>query len=878
MAEKDAKPSESDPIRRSDTPTTILMMGAALAAIAGFGMLFSLWWRTEVDDSSEVLRIASQEFVRGRPIVAGELAETVEFEEQPDVLDGEITEADLAAEESQAERPEVTAAKAARKDREERIRLRDFLVGAGKVARAKEADDIRERRRLLNAAVPYLESARDGGFPPGRQTEGNRMLGESLFHLGRYDEAIVALDTAIARDPTLQRELLPILAEAQLNSLGPHSEQSLATINQFLSDATLVREQRWAGMLVKIRALIDLNKWRDANAAITEALQVKPTEELALQDQEAEFRDHLSLLRAVLFIEQAIDRYGARPADEYEDRSRVVAELSDVMRELGDLQREASPKIAAQARLWSARAYLLQGRFVEALTRLTSVRQQRPFAAEAISAGLEEIELLARQGRGVEMLQTTRYMMREIGSVEGFDAGLIAFTEFQRRLVDAIEQVRRMGEFENAIDTARSLPPVFDVSEALIQEGIGYREWAAATIADGTDLGGQVARSASILARKRYRAAGDAFAEAARLLFDTEEYLPTQWSAIEAYQNGRHFTQSIRLLEPYLRYEERRRKPRGLVAFGRALLAEGDPQRAIEALVTCIDEYPRDPLRYRARLLAALAHAENGELDKARALLTDNLQDGELTPQSAPWRDSLFALGELLYERGYHNYLAAEQETGPQKMVMLRNNQSILEDAVRSLDEAVERYWPNPRAESAAYLSARARVLSSRWPRIESMSPEILDAARRSLRAQADQELQTALRGFTDLRKHLSSREEESRLAENEQKMHRNCFMAEADVLREMEQWEDAAAAYRAVELRYMNEPPALEAILGRASCLKDLGRPQEADLLIRQAGVVLQRIPNEWDDRFADTTRYDRDGWEQLLTWMNSRIDNNGA
>ncbi len=878
MAEKDRKPNEPEPVRRSDTPTTILMMGAALAAVAGFGVLFSLWWRTEVDDSYEVLRIASQQFVSGRPIVAGELAETVEFQEEPDVLDGQVTEADLVAEDSEQESPELKAAKAARKDRIEWIRLRDFLVGAGKVARAEEEDDIRQRRRFLHAAVPYLEAARAAGFPSGRQTEGHRMLGESLFHLGRYDEAIVALNTALARDPTLQRDLLPILAEAQLNSLGPHSDQSLATINQFLADATLVPEQQWAGTLVKIRVLIDLKKWRDANAAITQSLQANATEELALQDQEAEYRDHLSLLRAVLFIEQAIDRYGARPANEYEDRSRVVAELSDLMRELGDLQREASPKIAAQARLWSARAYLVQGRQDEALTRLTNVRQQRPFGAEAISGGLEEIELLARQGRGVEMLQTTRYMMREISSVEGFDAGLIAFTEFQRRLVDAIEQLRQGGEYENAIDTARSLPPVFDVSEALIQEAIGYREWAAATIADGTDLGGQVARSASILARKRYRAAGDAFAEAARLQFDTEEYLSTQWSAIDAYQNGRHFTQSIRLLEPYLRYEERRRKPRGLVAFGRALLAEGDPQRAIEALTTCIDEYPRDPLRYRARLLAALAHAETGGLDEARVLLTDNLQDGELTPQSAAWRDSLLTLGELLYERGYHNYLAAEQETGPQKMVILRDNQSILEEAVRNLDEAVERYWPDPRAESAAYLSARAHVLSSHWPRIESISPEILDAARRSLRAQADQELQTALRGFTDLRKHLSGREEESRLPENEQRMHRNCFIAEADVLREMDQLEDAAAAYRAVELRYMNEPPALEAILGRASCLNDLGRPQEADLLIRQAGVVLQRIPNEWNDRFADTTRYDRDGWERLLIWMNDRIDNNGA
>ena len=79
MAEKDPKPSQWAPVRRSDTPTTILMMVAALVAVAGFGVLFSLWWRAEVNDAYEILRIASQEYVGGRPIVAGELAESVEF-------------------------------------------------------------------------------------------------------------------------------------------------------------------------------------------------------------------------------------------------------------------------------------------------------------------------------------------------------------------------------------------------------------------------------------------------------------------------------------------------------------------------------------------------------------------------------------------------------------------------------------------------------------------------------------------------------------------------------------------------------------------------------------------------------------------------------
>ena len=47
-------------------------------------------------------------------------------------------------------------------------------------------------------------------------------------------------------------------------------------------------------------------------------------------------------------------------------------------------------------------------------------------------------------------------------------------------------------------------------------------------------------------------------------------------------------------------------------------------------------------------------------------------------------------------------------------------------------------------------------------------------------------------------------------------------------MLCQMNRLTDAAAAYRAVELRYINEPPALEAILGRATCAKQLGRARK--------------------------------------------------
>jgi hypothetical protein len=61
--------------------------------------------------------------------------------------------------------------------------------------------------------------------------------------------------------------------------------------------------------------------------------------------------------------------------------------------------------------------------------------------------------------------------------------------------------------------------------------------------------------------------------------------------------------------------------------------------------------------------------------------------------------------------------------------------------------------------------------------------------------------------------------------------------------------------------------------MLGRVAIAREQGKLREADLLIRQANLVLQRIPAEWDDQFVETTRYDREGWETYLGWMNDRL-----
>lgn len=896
MPEQDQPHDDMPPKPKKDLFSGVAFSVAALVAVLGFAAMFSRWWRSGISDPQEVLRIASQEFVAGDRITAGNLAETVTFELEPEMVPdnpddpvipdtdaGADPASDVANPDSEIPGSEISdqAAKEIAENAQQAswVRLRDFLVGAGKFARAQEEDEPRARRTMLLEAANSLENSAEAGFPEGRTTQGLQMLGTVLYELGRHDAAVEPLEKAIQRSPTQHRSLLPLIADSKLRQATPAPGEALQWIEQFLKDPGLQTTERWTGELIRLRSLTDLAQYQDVDSLVNQIRSRPKTSDPTLEGEEIDFRDQVDLLSAVATVKQQIARGKSIQGDRSEPTQWTVApELENSIRVLGELSREASPRISARAKLWQARALELAGQQDEALVQLTAVRQRRPFGAESIVAGLEEIEWLADRGRGVEVLQTARYMMRELGDRSGFDAELVSFAEFRRRMLESLAALRRAGDFSAAIDTARSLPPVFDIAETLAQEGIAYTQWAESTIEDGTNVNGELSRESSVLARSRYRASGDAYAAAAQKLFNTAEFVPAQWEAIEAYQKGRHFRRSIALLKDYLRYEQRGRLPRGLVAYGRALLAEGQINEAMKALESCIVEYPRDPLRYDARLMVALAKIEQKKNDEAKQHLMENLQDGDLTPASPAWQDSLFTIAELHYDLAYQQHLEAEQSDPKQRSQKLRDNQPNLEQAIRFLDEAVARYWPQRRAESAAYMSARAHVLAAELPRTESKSPGILESARRSMKSRVDQELQIAIDGFSNLKRHLLAREEDSRLPPKELRMLRNCFMAEAEMLRAMERLEEAAQAYRTVELRYINEPLVLEAILNRAACVRGLGRQSEADLLIRQASVILDRIPKTWDGRFDETTRFDRNGWQQYLAWMTRRLNDGNA
>jgi hypothetical protein len=852
-----------------------------LSTITGFAYLFSLWAGGTEISPQQTLRLASAQYVAGNPVVAGELAASVSLENA--VTDDLAEEgADAAAVDTREPPSEEEIAKAEEADRW--LSLQSFLIGAGVFEKSTGLDSPRGRREELKKAIPSLKQSETLGFPEGRESDGHRMLGLALHGVGDYDAATDHLQRAIDKDITLKAELMPVLAVAQARRPREDLNEAIQAINTYLASDSLDAQQRTDANLLRIDWLIQLQRFDEADAALKAAREViAPSLEQQLRWALAA-RDELMLKQAELVIEKTLApitrAHGERaiagiPAKAHKQVAAPErAELLEMIKELTSLQREASPALASRSRLTAAHAYLLASERELALAELTQLRQQRPFGEEGLEGGLSEIELLADQGRGAEVLQTTRYIVREMGQSRHLNYTSGIETELRTRMAEVLGILRSAKEFQAVIEIADALESLFGTADAAIEKGVAYRDWGSETLNAGRGRGDEISREAFAAARARFRGAGDAFALAAEQQFDTKGYVPTLWLAIDSYQRGRHFSKSIPLLEQYLRYEDRMKQPAGLVAHGRALLAEGRPKEAMESLQTCIVEFERDPMHYEARLLAAQAAADAHDGELAKSLLNENLTDGKLTPQSPVWRDSLFTLAELLYAECDSRTLNAMTLPQEKKVAELRAIEPELMTALQRLDETVKRAWPLPRAQATAYLLARGQLLASRLPEAELENESVLEAAQRDLRQKANRYRQAALDQFTSMVRFMDAEQREDDLSEKQDAILRNSLLGQADTLKAMQRYAEAADAYRDMSLRYMNEPPALEALLGQSRMVRLMGRNREADLLVAQAVVVLDRIGEQWDDKFDEMTRFSREDWRTYLSWMNKRLD----
>jgi TolA-binding protein len=353
----------------------------------------------------------------------------------------------------------------------------------------------------------------------------------------------------------------------------------------------------------------------------------------------------------------------------------------------------------------------------------------------------------------------------------------------------------------------------------------------------------------------------------------TRYYLQDLGQSAGDYLRGQGYKQAAAVYRDLLRQDPRQGQPEALVGLGESLLALGDVEQALTPLTRCIEAFPKHPVTYRARWLASYALQEQGKLPQAAELLVDNLYRHSLAPQSSDWQDSLFAYGFLKYRQALE-YETQSRMAGIDRdsadvrheaLAHLEQSHAAFDEAVRALKEAVQRYPDAAVTPQARYCVAESYRHRAKWPR-KRLGTVTIETTRVALTRQIQEELQAALDQYNSLIAQLSSGQPSSQSA-IETAILRNCYFGRADALFDLGRFEEAAQAYSAASNRYQHEPEALEAYVQIASCYRRLSRHADARSTLEQARVVLQRIRSDAD--FVRTTRYNRDEWAELLTWL---------
>jgi len=697
-----------------------------------------------------------------------------------------------------------------------------YVLGVLAARQARYADE-RSRWRLAKEAARWLGDARVRGFPAGHELASRLLLAESLLWAGEPMLARSLLHETLEAHPGEGARIRLLLAQACIQCTPPRYVEALAENQRVLSDSAVSPENRVAALLQ--RADILLRKG-DTSAALQALAQVPAA---GLASAEA------AVLRARAWLAEAQKLKGQ--ADAQEQMWQRLESAIEALRPVADgLPLELPTR---QANFLLGLCLAEGGRTREALAQLDRTRMLFPGTADGVLADLEQADLLRRAGEADAAREAYLRVLQAWWQPGKFFHGWVTAAEVQRRVWDAYQAYLQAQQFDSAIRLAETMEPLFPSERQRLALAEAFRARGRHAGNQATGLADEKAMAVRQAALKDLRRAGALYAELAQMRFATRQYPEDLWEAASCLLEGHDYAEAARRFKEYLTHEVRQRQAPAMVGLAEALLALDRLDEAIATLRQCVAMYPRDMAVFRARILAAQALADKGQPDDARRLLEENLEGPSLTPASLEWRDSLFALGRLLYW------------------------QQQYEEAARRLDEAVRRYPDCPQALGARYLLAECSRQAARAEakRLESERVENVRVVRYQ---KVRQLLSAAAKQFGEAQEALARQQEQRPLSPLEKAMLRNAVFAAGDVLYDLGRYDEAIRAYRQAIQRYQHGPEVLEAYLQTARAFRQLDQPQEAQAALQQARSVLARL--KADSSFVQLTNYTAQQWAELL------------
>jgi tetratricopeptide (TPR) repeat protein len=708
-----------------------------------------------------------------------------------------------------------------------------FVLGAVKINDAGSEIVPGQRRTQYLVASRYLNESRSYGLPANREKQGLLLLGKSLVETSQVEAGIGVLADALAVKPSeggqLNVAIHRLLAEADTLLPEPNLEEALSQLGSVLDDKSLTPEQRVAALVFKAKILSRLGRYNDAKRTVA---AVPPS---------AEHDPVVLVARGQILLDgvaAALDRLpiqagGSLPPNLAAQVSEAVA----LLKQAQSLDDHAT-EVTRRSLFLMGRAAELRDDEKEALSLYSRTHQQFGDSPEGLAAKLAEADILRRSGDDRSALLWYRQVLQSDIDPVTYRSEILPIDELRGRILEAVGDFARGGLYGNALTMLDNFSPLFTRTQELQLRGKTLREWGEQELARAAD-DGKHSKELTRSGLRRLREAGVAFERLAQLRYATANYPADLWDSAECYYLGHSYTNSARLLEAYLKNEPEKRNAQALLRLGQVSLALGRVDECIAALDECIELYDRDNATYQARIDCAKAHLFRNEAAEAERLLRINLTESLLEPQSPEWKDSLFALGMLLFDQGRY------------------------EEAISTLEEAVERYPQDRQALLARYVTGEAY---RRW----AAEPlERLESARTSSERQKNQQLMNerltlALEQFKQVQSSITLRMHDVQEDAAYGAMRRNCYMLEGACMFDLGRYQDAIEAYQNVSSLYPNEPFVLETFVQIAHCWQRLDRAENAHGAIEQAQLTLEQMPNDAD--FAATTAFSRDEWRMLL------------
>lgn len=699
-----------------------------------------------------------------------------------------------------------------------------FVLGVVSDRRAARLLDQSQRRYQLLAAS-FLEEARTLGFPPGREAEGLFLLGKHLYLCGRISESLPVMQEALPLNPRHRTELHRYLAGAYLAQSPSKFREALAHNAEYLADQQLSKSDRQAALVEQARIQFGLKEFD----ACRQTLEQIP-EGSAVQDG-------VSLLRGRLLREKARSLTAEQPGGAGEQRKAAYQQAIETLRAAQG--RDAPPATMAASKLLIGQCEEELGDEKAALKEFDRALERYIETDAGIAAGFEAADLLRRQGRYAAALERYRAALGAIGGNQPFRNVWVEADALRAQSLESYHQFLKAKQFEPAIELSGLLTPLFSEEHSLQLSAEASAMWGQDLLAQAAAASGSQRAEQEQEARAKLRLAGRLYAKLAKLRPAARDYPDDLYHAAENFLAGHDYEQAVEAFRDYLKAESRRRRPRALIGLAEALLARGEAEAALIPLKECIESHTRDAAVFGARLLASQAQLEKGDLKSAEALLLENLDGEALTPASQEWRDSLFALGRLLYEAGRYR------------------------EAVQRLEEAVNRYPKQPASTEARYLIAESYRRRAQEVR-EQGAGEATAEGRLARNREATGLLETALKVFDLERDQLLAQQEHGPLTDMEEAILRNCFFARGAVLFELGRDREAIEAYSSATNRYHRHPEVLQAYVQIAACYRRLGQPVEARSTLEQAKYALQHLPE--GSVLDGATNYSREEWTRIL------------